>query len=313
LQVIRLTSLGPQGWPPAAVAVGNFDGVHRGHQALVEAIVSAARESSGTSVVLTFDPHPARVLFPDREWASLLSFEQRAELLERLGVERLAVLPFDAKTAAKPPEAFASDVLKRALDARLVVVGRHFRFGRGRSGDATVLAELGRRLGFAVRALEPVLSDGEPVSSSRIRDALARGDTRAAARMLGRDYFLDGTVVRGVGRGRTLGVPTANLEPTNDIAPAKGVYASWCHFRDAPETPAAPAVVNIGVRPTFEAEAATTVEAHLIGYQGDLYGRSLRLHFKDRLRGERRFPGAEELLEQIQDDVERARAVLEAV
>ncbi len=297
--------LSPLGWPSPAVTVGNFDGVHRGHQALVSAVVARAKETGGVSVVLTFDPHPARILGPGRAPAALTTLAQKEELLARLGVDRLAVLPFDAEVARLPPAQFAREVLQGALGARHVVVGEAFRFGHRREGDARALEALGEALGFTVRPLPPVLEQGSPVSSSRVRDALARGDVRTARDLLGRPYFVDATVVRGDGRGRTIGVPTANLEPENQILPARGVYAARCRV---PAGHWHPAVVNLGHRPTFGGEHVT-VEAHLIDFDGDLYGARLRLAFHERLRGELRFDGAPALVARILEDVALARAL----
>lgn len=290
----------------AAVTVGNFDGVHRGHQTLVAQAVAHARESGGEAVVLTFEPHPARVLSPERAPAALSTLDQKEELLDGLGVDRLAVLPFDREVAALPPEDFARDVLAGVLGARHVVVGASFRFGRRREGDARRLAELGRGLGFSVSALPAVLERGGPVSSSRVREELARGDVRAARDLLGRPYFVDASVVRGDGRGRTLGVPTANLEPENEVLPARGVYAGRCR---TPGGGFHVAVVNLGERPTFGG-GRLTVEAHLLDFDGDLYGSRVRLEFHARLRDEERFAGTEALVARIREDVERARTLL---
>jgi riboflavin kinase/FMN adenylyltransferase len=306
MERIRIERLSPLGWPSPAVTVGNFDGVHRGHRALVSEAVALAREGGGVSVVLTFDPHPARVLGPGRAPAALTTLAQKEELLALLGVDRFAVLPFDAGVARLPPDAFAREVLQGAVGARHVVVGESFRFGHRREGDARALAALGEGLGFSVRALPAVLEQGSPVSSSRVRDELFRGDVGAARSLLGRPYFVDASVVRGDGRGRTIGVPTANLVAENEILPARGVYAA--RFR-VPEGDWHPSVVNLGHRPTFGGEHAT-VEAHLIGFEGDLYGARVRLEFHERLRGEQRFDGKEALVARIREDVTRARALL---
>ena len=295
-----------QGREPAAVTVGNFDGVHRGHQALVAHAVARAREAGGAAVVLTFDPHPARVLDPARAPAALTTLAQKEELLAGLGVDVLAVLPFDAGVAALSPEAFALEVLSGALGARHVVVGESFRFGHRREGDARRLGAIGEGLGFSVRALPPVLGRGASISSSRVRAELARGDVGAARELLGRAYFLDAGVVRGEGRGRTLGVPTANLEPDNEVLPARGVYAGRCRV---PGGGWRLAVVNLGERPTFGGGHAT-VEAHLVDFAGDLYGARVRLELHERLRDEERFSGPDALVARIREDVSRARGLL---
>jgi riboflavin kinase / FMN adenylyltransferase len=284
MERLRIGTLSPLGWPPSAVAVGNFDGVHRGHQALVKAAVARARAAGGPSVVLTFDPHPARVLRPDRAPAALTTLDQKEELLAGLGVERLAVLRFDSALARLSPEAFARAVLRETLGARDVVVGESFRFGHRREGDARTLVTLGAGLGFAVHAVPPVREGGSPVSSSRVRTELGRGD----------------------GRGRTIGVPTANLDPDNEILPAPGVYAGYCRVGAGESWPA---VVNLGRRPTFGG-GELTLEAHLVGFAGELYGARVRLSFRERLRDEERFPTKEALVARIGEDIARARALL---
>lgn len=308
MELFRLESLEPRGLRSPSVTVGNFDGVHLGHRALAEAVVAEARAAGGEAVVLTFDPHPSRVLAPERAPATLMTIAQRAEMLGPLGIDRLAVLPFTRELSHESPEEFARRVLAGALGARAVVVGFNFRFGRGRAGDASALASFGRELGFAVRALPPVLHEGAPVSSSRVREALGRGAVEAARGLLGRRYFVDGAVVQGIGRGRSLGIPTANLDPVNEILPGGGVYACLCSI--AGEGPRRPAVVNVGRRPTFGG-GAELLEAHLLDFGDDLYGRSLRVEFEARLREEQRFPDGAALLRQIRADIESARRLLE--
>jgi len=310
LQLVRLETLEPRGWPRPAVTVGNFDGVHRGHQALVAQAVADARASAGTAVVLTFDPHPSRVLAPERAPATIMTLEQKAERLGRLGVDRVAVLPFTPSLAAQPAPEFARRVLHDALQATTVVVGAGFRFGRGRAGDVALLRRLGRSLGFGVHGMRPVFHQGAPISSSRVREALARGDVEGAAEMMGRPFAIDGTVVRGAGRGRTIGIPTANLAPVNETLPGNGVYACWIRV-GGPDRPLLPAVANVGRRPTFGG-AETTVEAHVLDVDEDFYDQPARLAFQARLRPEQTFPGAEALVAQIQKDVERGRASLRA-
>lgn len=307
MEQVRLDSLSPRGWPAVSVTVGNFDGVHRGHQALVGEAVAAAREASGTAVVLTFDPHPSRVLSPQRALASLMTVDQKAEVLGGLGVDRLAVLPFTRELSEKSAEAFAQEVLADGLGARRVVVGSNFRFGRARQGDVGQLEALGRTLGFSVRAVEPVFHLGGPISSSRVREALARGEVASARELLGRSFFVDGVVIRGEGRGRVLGIPTANLEVANETLPGAGVYACRVRLADGASRPA---VANLGRRPTFGG-GGPTLEAHLLDFKGDLYGHRLRVAFVERLREERRFPAPDALVAQIRADVAEARRVLE--
>jgi riboflavin kinase / FMN adenylyltransferase len=306
METVRIGSLSPLGWPTSAVTVGNFDGVHRGHQALVSAAVARARASGGPSVVLTFDPHPARVLRPSHAPAALTTLAQKEELLAGLGVDRLAILPFDEALARLSPEEFARSVLRDALDAGNVVVGESFRFGHRREGDARALADLGARLGFEVHAVPAVLEGGRPVSSSRVRSELGHGHVAAARALLGRPYFVDARVVRGDGRGRAIGVPTANVSAENEILPAPGVYAGHCRLAAGDSWPA---VVNLGRRPTFGG-GDLALEAHLLDFAGDLYGARVRLSFVERLRDEQRFSSKEELVARIREDVARARGLL---
>jgi riboflavin kinase/FMN adenylyltransferase len=305
----RLESLEPIGGVAPAVVVGNFDGVHRGHQALVHtALEEAAALGHGHPlrvVALTFDPHPARVLCPDRAPVSLMSLEEKAEALQQLGVSRLAVLPFSHEVSLWPPEAFARRVLQGALGAGVVVVGRHFRFGHGRAGDLPCLERLGESLGFRVRGLDPVLHEGTAVSSTRVRQALARGAVEGARALLGRRFALAGEVVRGDGRGRKLGIPTANVRVAGETVPGRGVYACWAGVGGVPR----PAVVNVGHRPTF-AGADISVEAHLLDFDADLYGTRLVLQFEARLREEQAFSGPDALVAQIHSDILEARRIL---
>ena len=291
------------------MTVGNFDGVHRGHQALVAAARESARSRGGTTVVLTFDPHPSHVLSPHRAPEALLTVGQKAEILGALGVDRLAVLPFTRALAEKTAEDFARDVLQHCLGARSVIVGENFRFGRHRQGDAAHLAQLGRSMGFSVEPVGAVLHDGAPISSTRIRAAVARGEIEAANALLGRAYFLDGRVRHGEGRGRTLGFPTANLELLNEAVPGGGVYACRVRVEAAATSPLRPAVVNVGRRPTFGG-GDMIVEVHLLDFQADLYDRVLRVLFVGKLRDEQKFADVDALKRQIAQDAAEARQIL---
>jgi riboflavin kinase/FMN adenylyltransferase len=289
------------------VAVGNFDGVHLGHRALVETARREAAARAAACVALTFDPHPARVLAADRAPRALMTARQKAEWLERLGVDVWAVLPFTAHVASQAPGTFVEVVLGGALAARAVVVGEDFRFGAGRAGDVPALRALGERLGFAVVALPAVRQGGAPVSSTRIREALQAGEVEDAADLLGRPYEVDGVVVPGDARGRTLGFPTANIAVENEIVPKEGVYAVVVEGAEAPGGTAG--VANLGRRPTFGG-GAPILEVHLLDFRGELYGRSLRVSFQTRLRDEVRFEGVNALKAQITKDIQDARATL---
>jgi riboflavin kinase/FMN adenylyltransferase len=311
VQVVRLEPRYRFNRPFPAVTIGNFDGVHLGHQVLVSQALARARAAQGTAVALTFDPHPARVIDPERAAPALMTLDQKAEAMAALGLDVLAVVPFDAERAAQPADAFGREVLAGMLGARVVIVGGAFRFGRGRAGDAASLTRLGEALGFEVVAMPPVEHGGQPISSSRIRRLIEEGQVAEAGELLGRPFFVDGRVVRGDGRGRTLGIPTANLDVVNEAVPRRGVYAGWCRALDPEPGPRWPAVANLGRRPTFGGRD-TTVEAHLLDREVDLYGRTLRLEFVARLRDERPFAGREALVEQIRDDIAGARPLLDA-
>lgn len=297
----------------AVVTVGNFDGVHRGHLALVARAVALAAARGVPAVALTFDPHPAAVLRPEAAPGLLQTLDDRVAALRAAGVDDVVVRRFDAALAALDPAAFVADVLVGELGAGAVVVGENFRFGRGAAGDVARLRELGAATGLAVEAVPLVGGDGAAVSSSALRAALAAGDVAAVAAGLGRPYALEGEVVRGDGRGRTIGVPTANVAVGADRAlPGDGVYACRVTGTDAAGAPVAgPAVVNVGRRPTFDG-AGRTVEAHLLdaGPDLDLYGGRLRLEPVARIRGEQRFPGPEALVARIREDVAEARRIL---
>ena len=297
----------------AVVTVGTFDGVHRGHRALVDRAVALAAERGVRAVALTFDPHPLVQLRPEAAPPLLQAVEERVAALEAAGIDEVVVARFDADLAALEPAAFVAEFLVGRLGAVGIVVGENFRFGRGAAGDTVLLRELGAAVGVAVAVVPLVAGDGAPVSSTALRAALSAGDVTAVAAGLGRPFALDGPVVRGEGRGRTLGIPTANVavDPARAL-PADGVYACRASGRDGRGLPvAAPAVVNVGRRPTFDG-VGRTVEAHLLDVPADLdlYGGRLRLAFVARIRPEQRFAGPEALVARIREDVAEARRLL---
>jgi riboflavin kinase/FMN adenylyltransferase len=274
------------------VAVGTFDGVHLGHREVID----------GSDRVLTFDPHPVSVVAPQHTPKLLTTFERKAELIASLGVDELIVIRFDAEFAARSADEFVGDVLVGALGAAQVAIGENFRFGHKAQGDHRMLAADGR---FST-VVHPLLEvDGEVVSSSHIRGLVLAGDVAEANRLLGEPFQLGGEVTHGDARGRELGYPTANLIPDEAFAcPGHGVYACLADGR--------PAAVNIGVRPTFETGRGELIEAHLLDFQGDLYGHVLCLEFLERLRGERRFETPEALIDQMGRDAQRTREVAAA-
>jgi riboflavin kinase/FMN adenylyltransferase len=297
---------------PCALVIGNFDGVHKGHQAVLMQAVAEARAVRGwLACALTFDPHPAEVVGSGAP-PLLTSMPERVELIGLLGVDRVYVRRFDAAFAGWSPERFAEELVIGALGAKVVVVGQNFRFGAKRAGDLALLRALGQRLGFDVRVAE-VASDAEGAySSTRVRDALASGDLDAARRVLGRPHAISGVVVHGAGRGRTIGFPTANIDGIIEMLPADGVYAVGVERLGdghAPSSVHAKGVANIGIRPTVGG-SQRTVEAYLLGFNGDLYGARLRLHLLARLRSERKFSSLDELKAQIARDTVLALSVL---
>ncbi|WP_026929154.1 bifunctional riboflavin kinase/FAD synthetase [Glycomyces tenuis] len=308
----------PDGWPDSVVAIGVFDGVHRGHAALIRTAIKAAVERDARSVVCTFDPHPTAVVAPHAVPAQLTSLKRRVELLGSLGVDGVCVLPFTEELSKLSPEYFVRHVLVGALHAVGVVVGENFRFGHKAAGDVALLTELGRRHGFEVLA-QPLASDavptdgsqaspkGESFSSTRVRALVAAGEVASAAEVLGRDFGIEGTVVHGAARGADLGFPTANIAPVPGAAvPADGIYTGWFHI----DSRRVPAAISVGTNPTFGDEARS-VEAYLLDFSGDLYGADVRLDFASRLRGQIAFDNVDDLVEQIETDVAQTRAALE--
>jgi riboflavin kinase/FMN adenylyltransferase len=289
---IAVTML-PEAEPrPRHVAIGTFDGVHRGHQAVIE----------GADTVLTFDPHPLEVLHPAALPKLIMPFEVKRDVIEGLGVEELVVIPFDRDFAALSAEEFVERVLVERLGAARVSVGENFRFGAKAKGDPAMLAA---REEFQTRVVPLVEVDGETVSSTRIRALVAAGEVEAARRCLGTPFMVEGTVVQGDQRGRELGFPTANIVPDDRLAiPGHGVYAAFAN--------GVPAAVSVGVRPTFDTGRGVLIETYLIGREEDLYGKTLRVAFVARLRGERRFAAVEELIAQMRIDVEDAKRVCAA-
>jgi riboflavin kinase/FMN adenylyltransferase len=297
-----------------AIAVGNFDGVHLGHQALVATAQRLAHAQGGEAVVLTFDPHPARFFAPALAPPMLLTLERRLELLAEAGADAVVVEPFTTDFAALPADRFIAEVLRGNLGARHVVVGWDFTFGAGRQGNPTMLASEGARLHMGVSIVPPVMVAGLVCSSTKIREFVLEGRVEGAAMLLGRPFELGGRVVHGVERGRTLGIPTANLDPEADLLPKPGVYAAWACRLDG-SLLRLRAAVSIGSNPTFAADRrgtspAVTVEAHLLDFDGDLYGARLRLEFAGRLRDQRAFASADELVAEIRRDILRTRELL---
>jgi riboflavin kinase / FMN adenylyltransferase len=286
---MKVTSL-PDAEPGGRhVAIGTFDGVHIGHRAVIK----------GADTVLTFDPHPVSVIAPDAAPKLIMPFGIKRDVIEGLGVKELVVIPFDKEFSQKPAEQFIEEVLIDRLGAKTVSIGENFRFGAKAKGDPAMLKAHDE---FETRVVPLVEVDGETVSSTQIRALIAAGEVDVARRFLGAPVMYEGEVVKGDGRGRELGFPTANIVPSDDLVPpGHGVYAAFANGR--------PAAVNVGVRPMFETGRGLLIEPYLIDFEGDLYGKTLRVAFVERMRGEKRFPSVEELIAQINRDVDEAREV----
>jgi riboflavin kinase / FMN adenylyltransferase len=291
-----------------AITIGNFDGVHLGHAALIAQARAAAATHGGEAVVLTFDPHPTRVLVPHLAPPLITTRARKIELLAAAGADATVIEPFDAALAALPPERFLEDILLGTFGARHVVVGGDFTYGKARGGTIETLRAAGEQLGFGVTIVPPVTAGGEVASSTRVRNYLRGGDPARAAALLGRPYDIDGTVVRGAGRGRGLGIPTANIATEGDLLPSPGIYAVTLE-RPGVDAAPRPAVASLGTNPTFVDGGALVLEVHVLDFDEDLYGARVRTGFVARLRDEARFDSVEALLTRIHADIAAARAI----
>lgn len=299
--------------PGSVVTIGAFDGVHRGHRALIARAVEAANRLSVAPVAYTFDPHPAKVLAPKVAPRMLIPLRERVRLIHALGIEAVVVERFDHQFAELTADAWVEDYVAKKLRPKVVIIGFNFSYGRDRGGNPEHLRKAGERLGFAVEVVEPVVVSTLVVSSTRVREFLLEGNVAGARLLLGRSFALTGVVIKGEGRGARIGIATANLQPENELIPELGVYATRvvvdANGSDRPET-LLPAVTNIGFRPTF-AGSTVSVESHLLDFSGDLYDRRLRVELIEHLRPERRFDGPQALVKQIHADIAHARRVLE--
>jgi riboflavin kinase/FMN adenylyltransferase len=285
------------------IAIGNFDGIHLGHQRLLEYCIGLAKESGAVATALTFEPPPLKVLRPEVAPPRISTNEQRLEWFGALGMEAAVVLPFTMELAKLSPEDFVDEILVRQLQVRAVVVGDNFRFGHRQAGDVKFLRELGMRDGFDVVVHEPVVVDGEIVSSTVIRKLIAEGEVTRAARMLGRAFALTGEVVAGTGTGRKFTFPTLNLRPEQELLPARGVYVTRTVLEGEPNSHRS--VTNVGMRPTFNG-TGLTVETHLLDYSGNFSPKKIEVRFWKKLREEKKFVGPEELKAQIAKDIQKA-------
>lgn len=288
---------------PACLAIGVFDGVHRGHQALIRAVQDTARQRDAVPVVVTFEPHPLKILRPDNAPAILTSLDHKLALLERLGARHVLVITFDDAFSHTPPEAFIRSLVNACRPLRLIGVGFRWEFGYRRAGNVTLLEHLGSEHDFDVLELPPVTEDHDHISSTRVRQAITDGNLQQAARLLGRPFSVFGPVVHGERLGQEIGFPTANIDVEGEKLPPDGVYAGTCEIRGQIR----PVALNIGTRPTVGG-TERRVEAHVIGFSGELYGQRIEVPLLRLLRPEMRFPNIETLRAQIARDVEEARA-----
>ncbi|MGH7961657.1 MAG: bifunctional riboflavin kinase/FAD synthetase [Candidatus Binatia bacterium] len=292
-------------FPHPVVSLGNFDGVHLGHQAILKRLVQEAQARQGTALVLTFHPHPLAVLRPDHSPALILSLREKLSLLAELGVQGVILQRFTTSFSLLTPEEFVRRYLVEAIGAEKIIVGHNVSFGHKRAGRAETLEQLGPVYGFAVEKVGPVQVDGREVSSTEVRTLLSQGEMRKVKSLLGRLYTVSGWVEKGFQRGRGLGFPTANLRPRADLLLPNGVYAVIVQVGGQQVA----GVANVGVNPTFGGKRKT-IEAHLFDFSADLYGQRLRIGFVEHLREERKFPSVQDLVQQIQEDATRARALL---
>ncbi len=297
----------PQG---AVLSIGNFDGVHVGHQAVLSYVVERAHSMEVPSLCMTFDPHPIKLLRPSDSPRLLTTLEQRLSLIEATGIESTLVVPFTHKLARMDAADFVSDVLVDKLRVREVYIGKNFRFGADRGGDVDLLKKMGEKLGFLAESSPIVEAAGGVVSSTRVRESMAAGRVDEVSSLLGRAAFIEGTVLEGKRLGRTLGFPTLNIEADNELEPRHGVYVTAAYLPSFNRT--FPAVTNIGVRPTVYQNSMTTIESHLLDFTADVYREKVRLFFLERLREERTFSSTMELMSQIRRDVADGRSYFES-
>jgi len=287
------------------VTLGNFDGVHLGHQEIFRQVVSWAFSTGGASVVFTFEPHPLKVLAPQRSPKLLSTFRDKMALIEASGMDAVICAKFTPEFASQNPEEFVKNVLVDTLGIKQLFVGHDYAFGRGRTGDTEFLRDAGTRYGFDLHVIGPIKVEEIIVSSTKIRKLITDGEVCIASKLLGRPYSIEGTVIHGESRGKSLGFPTANIRTPNELPPKEGVYAVSVEVEGKTYGGAA----NIGKNPTFDGDKAS-YEVHILDYEGDLYGKFIKMRFMKRVRDEVRFKGVDELVAQIHKDVERVRSIL---
>jgi riboflavin kinase/FMN adenylyltransferase len=292
-------------FPNSVITLGNFDGIHLGHQELVRMVIRRAREINGQSMVVTFRPHPLKVLAPEKCPPLISIYEEKVQLFEKLGIDVLVKIPFSLHFAEMSPREFVKDILCDLLGAKDIFVGYNYKFGKGREGNTRTLRQMGEEYGFSVHEVEQISLDGEVISSTKIRQLLKAGEVEHAAKLLGRPYAITGIVIKGDSRGKTLGFPTANIASKHAIIPSNGVYAVKLLAREK----CLNGVVNIGLRPTFDTKSLA-IEVHVFDFNEDLYGEEITLFFIRKLREEKKFETAEALIGQISKDIGTAREIL---
>lgn len=311
MKVVQGSKVFPSEFQQGIVTIGNFDGLHVGHQRIMETVKERARHLGSQSVVFTFEPHPRKVIRPDSGPPLLTTLDQKLELLELAGAGVVVVEKFTESFARYDAADFVTEVIHERMKPKEVYVGFDFHFGRDREGSRNSLASLGPALGFSVTVIPEVTVEGEAVNSTRIRRLLSQGNVEDAERLLGRPYSVTGKVVKGDQRGRTIGFPTLNLDCDNEVLPEEGVYSTEVRFMNPKKGSGwIGSVTNIGRRPTFKEKDPVLAEAHLFDFSSDVYGEKVELRFRQHIRGERKFSGPDELVEQIRSDAEMARSSL---
>ncbi|MBI4595798.1 MAG: bifunctional riboflavin kinase/FAD synthetase [Candidatus Tectomicrobia bacterium] len=305
MEIVREVEKVSDKYPNVVLTIGNFDGLHLGHQVLINRVIKRAIELSGTSALITFEPHPLKVLAPEKCPLFLNTFQEKVQMLEIMGLNLLICLDFTTEFAHITSRDFVEEVLVSKLKTKEVFVGHDFRFGQGREGTVDFFKKLGEELGFRAIEVQAIKVDNFTVSSTTLRTLVSQGEVEKAAKLLGRPYSIAGKVVSGEARGRKLGFPTANIQPVHELIPSNGVYAVRAEWQGR----IYPGVANLGFRPTFK-HNQLSIEVHLFDFSGDLYDQELKVYFIEKLRDEKTFRGVEELIAEINKDVARARKIL---
>jgi len=306
MEIIRGLEELEKSYPNTVITIGNFDGLHLGHQKIIQTVIRKSEEIYGTSMVVTFDPHPMKVLAPEKEVKLLTTPKERERLIRSIGINVLLCITFNKEFSHLQPDEFIENVLVNKINVKKVIVGQNYAFGKARKGTTELLRRRGRKYGFNVKVVRHAKVNGEVVSSSKIRSFLSMGQVFEASTFLGRAYTIEGNVIRGAGRGeKLLHIPTANITTPNELVPKEGVYAVKIGLKGG----FFEGVANIGKKPTF-GDAVTSYEVHIFNYSGELLGEHLRIHFVDWIRDQRSFPDALSLEKQIRNDIEYAREIL---